>query len=548
MKSKTKEKRCVVVLFAIVMIVQTMLLVYLGTQKEGWHIDEYYSYILSNSYDTDAISNAPEVWNDWIDGENFYEFLTVENGERFAYKTVYQNNAKDAHPPLFYFLLHSLCSLFPGNFSPWIGMTMNIVIMLFSQFVFYKLCRELFGNSIWALIPIMIYGATPIFVNTTLFIRMYSMMTLFTVLLVWQHYRLITNDKNLLYIITCGVITFIGTFTQYYFAIFAFFLAIASCIFFLIKKELKQLFMYSASMLISVILVFIIFPAGITQITGSETNNIGNEVATNILNFSGWGSAIISMTKQALAGMFDGFRKDSLILILSIVLFVIILATLLVFRLKENRRTQNKKKLLSFASILAIIVAATSLTICHITGKFVYVRYLYNLFPLISLILVITVWLLAEKLKLNKNSLLCGIMFLCLLSTFSIAKNNMCEYLFIERTKNDQKIIEQLKDKPLIVLNNGNKSHPTALLRLLFESDQMYMADYKTLPQIDYILNSVDCQNGVVYIVLTDRVWSPGFDGEEVMNNFIKQSNLLETYKKFGECDFSKIYIAYPEK
>lgn len=67
------------------------------------------------------------------------------------------------------------------------------------------------------------------------------------------------------------------------FFLIAFFLAAATCLFLLIRKQWKWLAFYSAAMLLAVLSVFCVFPAGITQITGSETNNVGNEIASNIL-------------------------------------------------------------------------------------------------------------------------------------------------------------------------------------------------------------------------------------------------------------------------
>lgn len=88
--------------------------------------------MLSISFDAASISDAPEFWDSWLDGSDFREFLTVEAGEHFAYQSVYDNNTYDAHPPLFYFLLHTVCSLFPGVYSPWLGIVMNIVLMVFA--------------------------------------------------------------------------------------------------------------------------------------------------------------------------------------------------------------------------------------------------------------------------------------------------------------------------------------------------------------------------------------------------------------------------------
>ena len=533
-------------LFAAILMIQALVLVYLGAQRQGLHIDEYYSYILSNSYDTDRISNSTEVWDQWLDGDVFYDFLTVEEGEQFAYQTVYDNNAKDAHPPLFYFVLHTICSFLPGVWSLWIGTIMNILLILLTQLVLYKLSRKLMGNTLWAVVPVAIYGGMQIFADTTLYIRMYPLMTFLTILLVLQHYHLITKERKLLPVILCGVFTFLGTFTQYYFAFVAFFLAAAYCVFLFLKKKWKLLAAYASAMLLGVIAVFVIFPAGITQITGSETNNVGSEVAGNLLNFSGLFRAILSMGKQMLIGIFGGIR--GCILITAIILMITAVA-LIILRNKQKEiehKGEASKQLLRLALVLTGIIGFTVLFITHISGKFTYVRYLYNLFPLIALLCGMVLYLLAEQMKLNKQVLAWGVIAISLISSITIAKNQICSYMFTERTREDNAIIEQCMDKPLVVLNNGTTHQPTALLSILYSSNQVYMANYNNIESMDGILEQVDCSNGIVFLVLTDTYWSDGFDGDITMTQIIEDSKILTEYEEFGSTEFTTAYIASP--
>lgn len=546
-KCMPKEKQSYIgVLFASVLLIQLLALVYIGIQRDGMHIDEYYSYILSNSYSVDRISNAPNVWNQWQNGNVFHKFISVEKGEQFAFLTVYENTAKDAHPPLYYFLLHTLCSLFPGSYSPWFGMGLNIFLTLLTQISLFRLGKKLMGDSLWAIIPVALYGGMQVFADTTLFIRMYALMTLLTILIVEQHYHLIMSKKKLPSILWCFVLTFLGTFTQYYFAIFAFFLAVSVCIFFIIRRHWKVLISYSVAMLLAILCVFLVFPAGITQITGSGTNNIGNEVTGNLLDFSGWGYALTSMVNQMLAGIFMGLKNC---LPFACISTLITLVVAILFRPAkcEERKKENIKQSLYFIITLAFLLVVTMSAIAHISGKFTYVRYLYNLFPLVALLCVMILCLISGSIKLNKHITACGIIIVCLICTCTIAKNTLCSYMFTERSTEDNAIIEQCKDKPLIVLNNGSTYQPTALLHIFFNSNQMYMANYNTMTSIDFILEQIDCSNGVIFLVLTDVYWSDGFDGDVVMTQITDQSLTLECYRQFGACDFTTAYIAFPK-
>ena len=57
-------------------------------------------------------------------------------------------------------------------------------------------------------------------------------------------------------------------------------------------------------------------------------------------------------------------------------------------------------------------------------------------------------------------------------------------------------------------------------------------------------MKKVDTKKGVVIIVLTDKYWSEGYDGEKLMKTIIKKSKKLKKYEEIGICEFSNIYIA----
>lgn len=541
-----------ILILALVLIAQIASLVYVGTQKAGLHIDENYSYILSNSYDAECIMNATDLWNTWLDGDAFKELLSVEEGEQFAYISVYKNNAQDAHPPLYYFLLHTLCSFFPGSFSPWIGIIMNIIITVLTQLVLYKLTHEITGSSLWSAVPVVLYGSMRAFIDTTVFIRMYALMTLFTVLLLWQHYRLITRECKYKPIIWCGVLTFLGTFTHYYFAIFAFFLAAATCILLLARKAWKHLGLYAGAMLSGVILVFLVYPAGISQILGSETNNVGNEVASNMFDFSEWGPAISTMGKALFKYMFIEAKSWHPVVIALILISALALVILRFIKKRvadsDEKSIDKSKRTLLATAILALLVVLTFLTISHTSGEFLNIRYLYNLYPVIALIIGIVGWLLAGFLKFDKRVLAFALIAVCLINTATIAKTNMCSYLFTSRTEKNSKIIQACEDKPLMFINTGVNHQGTASMDIILECDRVYMGNYNEMGPMDEALSEVDCSGGVVYIVLTDKYWSNGFDGEVLMDEIIAESDILDSYEKFGTSEFSTVYIAYPQK
>ena len=83
MTTTTLSRRFFYLLAACIIALQAVLLVFTIRQKQEFHIDEIYSFILSNSYDTNSFNNADWMWGTWVDQTDFDEFATVQQGEQF---------------------------------------------------------------------------------------------------------------------------------------------------------------------------------------------------------------------------------------------------------------------------------------------------------------------------------------------------------------------------------------------------------------------------------------------------------------------------------
>ena len=68
----------------IILIIQLIVCIEIVNTKSEFHIDEIYSYILSNSYSADKISDADWMWGKWISGNEFDDFITVQGDEKFS--------------------------------------------------------------------------------------------------------------------------------------------------------------------------------------------------------------------------------------------------------------------------------------------------------------------------------------------------------------------------------------------------------------------------------------------------------------------------------
>lgn len=109
----TKKK--FVLWMGLIAILHIVFVLYFGTQKQGFHEDEYYTYW---SVSSDSIGPANLTWHS---GYELQSRFFVRPDTRFAYDMVIENQAEDVHPPLYYLALHTLMSLLPNSFYKWFG-------------------------------------------------------------------------------------------------------------------------------------------------------------------------------------------------------------------------------------------------------------------------------------------------------------------------------------------------------------------------------------------------------------------------------------------
>lgn len=250
----------------LLLILSCICVTYFGTCKKGFHEDEYYSYYSTNYTDGWAVGDGS-----WVYPQRYYQEFVVLPGEEFQYDVVKEVQSWDVHPPMYYWVLHTVCSLSVNIFSKWQGLIVNIFFYLLSIVLLYMTCNELSKNrhSIMALLITAGYAFCPAVLSGAMFIRMYTMVSCLVVSALylhvrgWQRGRLIS--WRLILLIMANV--YVGALTHYYYLIFQFFLSLAMCLALLIKeKHIKGALIYGSSILVSLGLAVLTFPKAIWQL------------------------------------------------------------------------------------------------------------------------------------------------------------------------------------------------------------------------------------------------------------------------------------------
>ncbi len=534
-----------VIILVLLMICQIGLVSYLGAQRaeiKGTHIDEMYSYLLANSYDGSKISTIDSYWEQWIDGNSLMETITVQKGEAFSYDKVYYNNSFDCHPPLFYALLHTVCSVFTDQYTIWFGIALNMILMLIADFLIYLLSKEFINNKMTAVLPVLLWGISLACMNTVLFIRMYMLLAVCSIGFLYMTVRSLKKGFNLKRCFFLFTFSLLGVFTHYYFILFAFFVTLFYCLSKFIKKDFKEGILFGSTVSLSVVLLLVIYPCAIEQATGSSSNNVGNEVSRSILNFSTLPNKIIDFISWLTTSLYNKY------IFAAICVFVCLLVVGVLIKTKNKHKKiildYEFKLIISFI-VITIVTIVTSL---HIAGDYASERYIYNLYPILAILFISFIYKIIENVD-NKKFVLIILSLIVLLNAGIYAVNPSCRYMY----EAERKVVETLVNtnvKNCIVINakskEDGKAHqmiPTANVVRFNHFEKVYLTTADTIQDIDSILSGVDYTNGIVVYLATDKFWANGYDPDEIFSELFEYTDKFNDYQYIEDLEFGKLYL-----
>lgn len=541
-KFKTKLP---VIILVLIMICQIGLVSYLGSQRaeiKGTHIDEMYSYVLANSYDGSKISTIDSYWEQWIDGNSLMETITVQKGEAFSYDKVYYNNSFDCHPPLFYALLHTVCSVFTDQYTIWFGIALNMFLMLIADVLIYLLSKEFINNKTAAVLPVLLWGISLACINTVLFIRMYMLLAVCSIGFLYMTVRSLKKGFNLKRCFFLFTFSLLGVFTHYYFILFAFFVTLSYCLYKFFKKNFKEGILFGLTVALSVGLLLVIYPCAIEQATGSTSNNVGNEVSRSILNFSTLPNKINEFISWLTSSLFNKYTFAV------ICAFVCLLVAAVLIKTKNKHKKiilDNEFKLIISFLVITIVTIVTSL---HIAGDYASERYIYNLYPVLAVLFISLIYKIIENID-NKKFVLIVLSLILLLNAGIYVVNPSCRYMYSSE-KTEVETIVNSNAKNCIVINakskEDGKAHqmiPTANVVRFNNFEKVYLTTADTIQDIDSILSGVDYTDGIIVYLATDKYWANGYDPDEIFSELFEYTDKFNDYQFIENLEFGKLYL-----
>lgn len=273
-------------LLALIILASLTVSCFVMNTKQGYHEDELLNYNLANS---PQLLLEDDVKAKLADGsaktpEDFNAFLAVSDAHRFDYGMVYHNQIVDGvHPPFYYALVHTVCSLFPGVFNKWLGFVVNLMMMAGALLLLFRIGKRVTGNNIYALIAVGGYALSIACVTTTIYLRMYATLTFFVLAFLAVTLRIYDrkNEVKLTDLLLMLVTVTLGILTQYYFVVFAGLIGLVFLIFSIKEKHIKTLLKYMITAVIGAGIALAIYPNMLMQVLGSD-RGVGSTGSVNI--------------------------------------------------------------------------------------------------------------------------------------------------------------------------------------------------------------------------------------------------------------------------
>lgn len=316
-------QRWPVMMLAVILCVQCAMAIYFGREKVGYHEDEMYTYELAN-YPEGFLAWTPGIVNSWQSGTFYREAFAVTGERRFNYAIPYHNQEADVHPPLYYFVIHTVSSVV-GTFSKWTGLIPNIAFALFSSLLLYCIGMKLLHSPALALAATALWGLGIGGMSSVMLIRMYAMMTTACLLLVWMHLRvwdgLIRQKFSLSSLLGLFSATVFGILTQYYFLIFCFFWCAVWFGILLFTRRWKALAAYTATEFGAIIVSIAFFPKMIYHLFAGSR---GKEAFSNAASGADYGVHLRKVLAINSRELVNGWGKELLILLMLTALLCIV--------------------------------------------------------------------------------------------------------------------------------------------------------------------------------------------------------------------------------
>lgn len=519
---KNKKNILIIVFF---LILQTIIYIFVAKNKSYLHIDEAYSFGLTN-YDKIEIQDNKDFYDTWHSKEYYEDYLAIQEDEKGNYKPVYENQKNDVHPPLYYLLLRFCMEFSVDHVSIWPGIILNIIIYVFITIFMYLILRKLLNNEtsseIKAITLAFISSITLASLSTVINIRMYALSTLNITITTFLHMKLFESNKaNLKLLMAITINSLCGVLTHYY---YLFYLVALYLIFlhkYIKEKRLKQLLYYTLSLLAAGVLSLLIFPYSIQHMFFGYR---GQGVISSFKNISEIFPSIFIQICNINRFIFSNT--------LPIILIVMIL--LLIYNKKYKKTTfkitRQSREMLKIIYIPTIFF----FLITSIASPWKVLRYFA---PVCGLIFILIIFYLYKLMQFTINKKMCNILIsimLCIILISPFVFSLKPELLY----DNKKEIVQQMSNElnlPTIYCFNSKANGFLSDIFIFSKLNESYIAKdiQYTESNIKEIVKNKNISKGILIFI------NDGQNNQLIIDTIKQSLNLTncEYLQKLSSCD-----------
>ena len=198
----------------------------------------------------------------WVDRSYYTNLLHVTKENQFQYETVSQNCALSQRAPLYYYLLHTISSIFGSLHVFRLGFSINMVFLFLSAFVILAIGKKYFHSSWVGLAAALMYTLSLGCFSATICATPYIMVSFFLLVACQIHLSILKEQDLPVYLYEGLVlVNVLGNLTDYSYVLFHLMLGIVFLVALVYLGRAKEILYYLASCFVSLLLTILINPA-----------------------------------------------------------------------------------------------------------------------------------------------------------------------------------------------------------------------------------------------------------------------------------------------
>lgn len=328
----------------------------------------------------------------WISSDEFKEYLVTTADNRFDYETVYNNQIEDAtHPPLYYVLVHTICSIFPNEFNNWLLYTINAIAMTGAIILIYKIVKNISNNKVYAILSVLGYCISIACITATIYLRMYALLIFLSLEFLYTTLKLYDKDNSakLIDYIKLSLIVAGGFLTHLFFAVYAGLIGLVFLVLTIKHKRKLDLASYIVFCLLGILISIVIYPYMISDVLGGNRGVTSLEVNISFI------TAVTYLIYKFFTYIQILIKELFVKQLWLFVIFALAVLGFIIYRIFKKRSIQTKWWYIILPGIIPFVIIA-------LVSPFNSDRYVMASLPLLSIIFTMTFIKMFEYIKNSK--------------------------------------------------------------------------------------------------------------------------------------------------